>query len=137
MPPLATDFVHTEFQDLLRDWIASNLDGDYQRYAEWAASQGITGTQSDDDDNDGLSNGLEYLTNGQGISLTLNGNAIEFVQPANRGVRIEGSTDLLNWFDLPDLSNKLFFPAANTLRTDLTVPSDQSRYFIRARISQP
>ena len=90
-------------------------------YASWASTNAPTGTSGDDFDNDGVSNGVEYVLGGDKdtndldklptISTTLGGDMVftfERDQASIDGstiVEIEVSTDLVTWpdtFNVPD-----------------------------------
>jgi cytochrome c553 len=150
MPPLATNERNLEAETLLTDWISS-LPG-RQTYAQWQAqafgpSPGPDAAPGADPDFDGQTNQQEYLaqtlpldpfslwswevTSSEGTGLTF-----EFIQPANRSLQIEATTDFLNWtlWDVP--GNTASYPAAPVTRT-FTAPVTGPRLFFRPQFKQP
>ncbi|MGJ8652546.1 MAG: hypothetical protein ACSHX8_04685 [Opitutaceae bacterium] len=61
---------------------------------------------------------------------------VTFPVTANRSTLIETSTNLTNWFVLPDSDNTLFPPSSDGIR-ELDLPEDEPNLFIRALLSQP
>ncbi len=114
MPPLGSTEIDQASAAMLAEWI--NALPERQGYEEWREEHFGSDPEGDpaaDPDGDGIPNRDEYLAgtgplDGTSIprpSLQRNGQAVTlgFSIPANRSVRVESSTDLLDWFlwDVP------------------------------------
>lgn len=147
MPPLASNVLDQEAITLINDWINVGLLT-RQSYSQWAAVelQGAPNNQPGDDaDGDGQSNRHEYLAGtdpldpNSAFRLSFTGgpvHSVSFTHPANRSAIIEASSNLSDWFILPDTDNSLLPPATSGVRT-LDVPAEQPKLFFRAIFSQP
>jgi uncharacterized repeat protein (TIGR03806 family) len=154
MPPLATSVLDAEAIQLLAAWITNDLPA-HVSYESWQTNF-FGGTNSPlaerlaDPDADGAKNYLEYLTgtnptnaaSAWGISITAsNGLAhILIPQPANRGVEVQMTTNLLaadSWQPLNLPANAPFFPAVQRDWSVAVPASSPTPHFHRVRVFEP
>jgi glucose/arabinose dehydrogenase/mono/diheme cytochrome c family protein len=154
MPPLATTVVNTQAVALLAAWITNDLPS-YISYASWQSNYfGSTNPAAAallaDPDNDGAKNYLEYLTStiptnaasAWGVSIKLSNGVAQVVipQPANRGVEVQATTNLLNansWLPLNQPDNAPFFPASNRTTTVSEPAASATPKYYRVRVFEP
>jgi glucose/arabinose dehydrogenase len=151
MPPIATHERDFAAEQLVADWITQSLPG-RRSFAEWqlfhfGSTSGPGTAPGDDPDGDGRSNHLEYLTgtdpNDGGsswapdaFSLAGADAVFQFLQPANRSVLVESSTNLVDWtlWDVP--GNLVGFPAEAEQRR-LSAPAAGANRFFRLKVAAP
>ena len=137
MPPLATTEVDEAAIVLIRQWVSNELMS-RESYEQWAQRTGA-GARDADDDFDGASNLLEYLTSTDPADgedryeIELTTGRVDFLQPANRRVVIEESRDLTLWEVLESQGNQRSLPAVDENR-QLDLPDDEQKLFLRARV---
>lgn len=160
MPPLATNELDPDAEQLLRDYIAELVVR--PTFEEWQAAEFADPAAPEaapeaDADGDGLNNRFEYLADtspttagvdplaltlaqtsvGEGSSegpgaATL---SLGFTHPAGREAWIETSTDLTEWTRWAVPENGALWPATDTARA-FAVPLDAERQFFRVRLRE-
>lgn len=141
MPPLSSTVEDTEAQALIRDWIMEDLP---TRRSYWQAVADLPADlrgEDDDGDGDGLSNYMEHLfgsdpTRGDSrFNMDVSTDEVSFALPANRGVTVEGSEDLVNWAPLAVPGNTSQISPSGGMRT-LSFP-ERNELYLRLRVQEP
>ncbi len=147
MPPLGTSQPDPKGVQLLRDWIDEKLP-EHQTYDQWRMEHfgnlvSTEGAPDEDPDSDGLNNRYEFLTNTDPDNagslwkpgITVGDSWVNFPNLENRRIRVESSTNLLNW-SLWDVPGNDGLPASGAYRSFSRDPGDHRRFF-KFRIEEP
>ncbi len=149
MPPLASSVIDPAGVQLLKDWIESALPG-RQSYDQWKTSLLGARPPADqlldaDPDGDGRSNRTEFLEHTQPLvpdggpvpaaSLEEGMFRLHLPELPGRGVRLEGSSNLVNWSDFPETGNDGLERAPGA-PWQLEFPATGNRRFFRAVIEE-
>ena len=151
MPPLATHVLDPNAISLVQNWIANELPS-HLTYAQWLAQfptlSGANTNSTADADGDGANNYLEYLTGTNptnaasywkpGIAANTSQVSLGYRAPANLGIVIETSSNLLNWttWNVPG-NDPMFALLSSTNVLVGTVSTNQPLQFFRAKILEP
>ena len=155
MPPIGRRLTDENYISVLEAWIETI---GFTEYIAWAGTQGIDSGLTADEDNDGLANVFEFvfLQNGNSPDIStlpeivINSQTQPTIDIPVSGaaltdgfeVTVQGSVDLINWFDYPDPQSGLEVvsdtsaPGTDgTLRIRVTSGSD--RHFLRYGVVTP
>lgn len=151
MPPLASNEIDQTAIGLLSAWIQQTLP-DWQSFEDWRIEHfGLSlppESEADrDPDMDGNDNRIEFLLGADPLVATDTWQAIvdvssssgqlSFVQPANRSVLIEGSTDMEAWSIWDQGPDWLGFPSESEERILIFEPEFESPLFLRVLLQRP
>ena len=147
MPPLASSEIDQVGIDLLREWIDGTLP-ENQTYNQWRLERfgslvSAEGEPGEDPDGDGRDNRHEFLTRTDPESgaslwnpgLVVNDTWLSFQNLENRSIRVESSTNLLDW-KLWDQPGNDGLPVSGPTRNYPRDPADPGRFF-KFRIEKP
>lgn len=148
MPPLATNELDLEANQLMLDWINSVDLANRQTYNEWRIAEfgndtSPEGEQSANPDGDPMDNFGEYLSNTDpsdansylttDFSTDGSSATVTFTAQSDRTIVVETSTNLINWtvWDVP--GNNGVHPTGAVV---LNGPSINDKQFFRLRITE-